>query len=114
MTALGSRVSGGGDNYDPLVDCFLRSLVNNALRTRDIVISAERYIQHADVVTLSIRDYPVNTFCDLVFSYATAFTHFHQHKFRLMGQASIYAIAELSITRCGNGCLCAVPLPRLY
>src|SRR5690348_10648918 len=102
MTSLGSRVSSRGDNHDSLTDCLLSSLVHNAPRTGNILVSTQRYIEHADVVTLTICNYPLNTVCDIFFSYATAFTYFHQHEFRLVGQPAIHAVTELSITGSGN------------
>src|ERR1051325_4252863 len=95
------------------MDCLLSSLVHNAPRTGDILVSSERYVEHADVVTLTIGNYPFNTLGDIFFSYATAFTDFHQHEFRLMGQPAIRAITELSIAGSGNRRLCPVPLPGL-
>src|SRR6185369_8304456 len=114
MTSLGSRVSGRCDHHNSLTDCVLSSLVYNTLRTRNILISTQRYIEHADVVALTISDYPLNALCDVFFSYATTFTCFHQHEFRFMGPPAIRAITELSITGGGNRGLCTVPLPRLY
>src|ERR1043165_1103262 len=114
MPAVGACISGSSDNGDPLTDCLLRSLVHNAPRTGNILVSAQRHVEHADVVTLTIRNYPLNTLCDEFFSYATAFTYFYQHEFRFMGQTAIRAITELSITGSGNRRLCPVPLPGLY
>src|ERR1044072_7913458 len=113
MTSFRSRLSGGGDNPDPLTDCFLGSLVHNAPRTGNILIATQRYIEHADVVTLTIRDYPLNALCVVFCSCATTYTYSHQHKFRFMGQPAIRAITELSITGSGNRRLCPVPLPGL-
>src|ERR1700741_342807 len=102
MTSLGSGVSGRCDNCDPLTDCFLGSLINDALRTRNIIVSTKRYIQHADVVTLTIPNYPFNSSGNVLFTYATAFTYFYQHELRFMGQPAIRAITELSITGSGD------------
>src|ERR1041384_3983101 len=113
MTSLGSRVSGRRDNRDPLTDCILSSLVHNAPRTGNILVSAERDIEHADVVTLAISDYPLDALCNVFFSYATTFTYFYQHEFRFVGQPAIRAITELSITRSDNRRLVPVPLPGL-
>src|SRR5690349_9862351 len=111
MTTLG--ISRRCDHYDSVTDCLLGSLVHNTLRTRNIFVSTERDIQHADVVTLTILDYPMNTCRDLFFGYAAAFTCFHQHELRLVGQPAIHAITELPVTGSGNRRLCPVPLPRL-
>src|ERR1044072_1443483 len=96
MTAVG--VSGRNDNYHSLADCFFGGLVNDALRTRNVVISTQRYVQYADVVTLAIGNYPANTFRDLFFSNAAAFTDFHQHEFRFMVQSAVDTVTEVSIT----------------
>src|ERR1043166_9327636 len=90
MTAVG--VSGRNDNYHSLADCFFGGLVNDALRRRNVVVSTQRYVQYADVVTLAIGNYPANTFRDLFFSTVTAFTDFHQHEFRFMGQSAVDTI----------------------
>src|ERR1044072_2158395 len=114
MTSLSSGVSSRRDYGNYLSDCVLSSLVHNAPRTGNILVSTERDVEHADVVTLTIRNYPLNALCNVFFSYATTFTYFHQHEFRFMGQRAINAIAELSITGSNNRCLCPVPLPGLY
>ena len=62
---------------------------------------------------LLIRDYPLNACSDVFFGYATAFTYFHEHEFRLVGQPAIHAITEFAITCSSNRRLCAVPLPWL-
>src|SRR5215813_7799471 len=98
MTALSSCVSGGGDYRNSLTDCLLGSLVHNAPRTGNILVSTQRNIEYADVVTFTIRDYPMNTGSDVFFSYATALTYLHEHEIRFVRQAVIHAINELSIT----------------
>src|ERR1044072_9637722 len=108
MTSLSSRVSGRCDYHNSRTDCLLSSLVHNAPRTQNILVSTQRYIEHADVVTLTVSDYPLNALGDVFFLYPTAFTYFHQHEFRFMGQSAIRAITELSITGSGNRRLCAV------
>jgi hypothetical protein len=111
MTALGSRVSGRCDYGDSVTDCLLGSLVHNAPRTGNILVSTERDIEYADLVTLTIRDYPMNTCSDVFFSYAAAFTYLNQHELCFVGQSAIHAVAELSVTGSGNRRLCPVPLP---
>src|SRR5689334_10303089 len=113
MTALSTGVSSRGDNYDSVADRFLGGLVDDALRTRNVIITAERDIQHADVVAFAILDYPMNTLRDLVLCYSTAFTRFHQYELRILGQTAIHTIAELSVAGSDNRRLRAVPLPRL-
>src|ERR1044072_6970024 len=113
MTSVGPRVSGGCDYGNSLTDCLLSSLVHKAPRTGNILVSTQGYVEHANVVTITICDYPLNALCNVFFSYATTFTYFYQHDFRLVGQPAINALAELSITGSRNRRLRPVPLPGL-
>ena len=67
MTAFMSRVSGRGYDYDSVSDCFLGSLIDDALRTRDVFIAAQRNVQHADVVAFTIGNDPLNAAGDIFF-----------------------------------------------
>src|ERR1051325_932613 len=114
MTSFGSRISSGCDHYDSLTDCLLSSLVHNAPRTGNILVSTQGDVQPADVETLTIRDYALNPLCDVFFSYATSLTYFYEHELGFVSQTAIHAVAELSIPGSGNRRLCPVPLPWLY
>src|SRR5215213_10662058 len=114
MMALTSGVSCGGNDYDSVAHRFLGRLVDSAFISWNILVSAQRNIQHANVVTLAISNNPVNTSRDVFLAYATTFTYFHQHEFAFVRQSLIKTVTEGSVAGCGNRCLCPVPLPRLY
>src|SRR6185369_11759427 len=111
MTALRTGVSRRDNHDDPSADCFLGSLVDNAFGTRNVLVAAQRNIQDANVVTLAIRNHPLDAASDVFFRYATAFADFNEHEFRFVRQAAIDAVAQSSITCGRDGGLCSVPLP---
>src|SRR5215213_519646 len=113
MTTLTSGVPRRGNNYDSFTDRLFGGLVDDAFRAGNIFVSAQRNIQDANVVTLAISNHPVNTSRNVFLVYATTFTYFHQHESAFVRQSPIKAVTEVSITGCGNRCLCSMPLPRL-
>ena len=66
MTAFGSQVSGRGDDYDSLLDCFFGGLVDDAFRAGNIFVAAQRDVQDSNAVAFTVFDDPTDPARDVV------------------------------------------------
>ena len=113
MTLSEAIVSGGGHNHDATSDCFLSRKVNDAFRARDVLVSAERDVEDANIVALAILYHPTDSARDCFFRNLATVADFDQHKARVTRKTSIEAIGQASVASRHDRCLRSVPLPDL-
>jgi hypothetical protein len=71
MLPFCAGVSRGGYDDNSLTDGFLGGLIDDAARTRDVLVSAQGDIQDANVKALAVLDYPLNAPRDIFFADAS-------------------------------------------
>ena len=92
MPALCAGVSGGCHDDNSLTDGFLGSLVDYALRAGNVLVSAQRDIQHANVVVLAISDDPLNTPRDIFFGDTSLRADLNQDELSIGCQPAVHAV----------------------
>src|SRR5437868_5301473 len=94
-------------------DCFLSRKVNDAFRARDVFVSAERDVEDANIVALTILYHPTDSARDCFFRNFAPVADFDQHKARVTRKAAIETIGQASVASRNDRCLRPMPLPCL-
>src|ERR1700753_3821869 len=106
-------VSGGDDDNYASGGGTLRGLVNDALRAGHVIVAAERAVERADVLSLAVLDAPLYPSRNRLLCDSPSLAHPHEHQRRLVCDAAVEAVGEMTVARGRNRCLRSVPVPNL-